>query len=341
MPQFGLVGSDGLIVAQRSDDWKRAGGVSVPSGTSTLLMTPQGVVLAVAPRGLFRLVGDPSVERKTLNAFGFELPLSPTAARFVPASDDLSLHSPFVAAVDAQSGDVAVYDRKQVTILKSDVGGRYKPWLIQERESDEAVTLALSCGKLLFAWADGRVEIFSGAEFSQWREFQPEGQNTPRFVTASPDGRYFAVVFHHHRLWVYDTQRGEPLQAGIAGQGDISAAAFSEHTLLVADRFTRVSQYELDPPRLARRYAPDRSWFEKIYFYIVKPVYTVFPKPSELDNVANYLLTGSQSIALTNDRSDLGMERLHLDIWGPIWSNLAFVAVVVALGCWYTKRKDF
>lgn len=342
LPQFRLgSGSSRLIVGQRKDDWERVGGVNVPSGTSALFMAPQGELLAIAQRGVFRLKGDPSQEERTVKAFGFELPLSPTSASFVLASPEMSFRTPFSAAMDPLSGDVVVFDRKQVTIFQRDAGDQYRPRLIQQRESDEAATLAMTGGKLLMAWADGRVEIFEGADLSQWHEYRPEGNNSPRFAEASPDGSYFAVVFHHRRLWLYDADRGQPRDAPIAGQGNISAAVFSEGKLLIADRFTRVNEYELDPPGVARRYTPTRGFLERLYFYGIKPIYTVFPKPGELGNVVNYLLSGSESVPLSDDRGDLGAARLHLDVWGPIWSNLAFVAVVVGLGCWYTQRKDF
>ena len=342
LPQFRLgSGSTRLIVGQRKNDWERVGGVNVPSGTSALFMAPQGELLAITQRGLFRLKGDPTQEERTVKAFGFELPLSPAGATFVLAGPEMSFRTPFSAAMDPLSGDVVVYDRKQVTIFQREADGRFRPRLIQQRESDEAATLAMAGGKLLMAWADGRVEIYAGADLSQWRENRPEGKNAPRFAEASPDGRYFAVVFHNRRLWLYDADRGQPSEARIAGQGNISAVAFSGGKLLVADRFTRVREYELEPPGTTRRYTPTLGFLERLYFYGIKPIYTVFPKPGELGNVVNYLLSGSESVPLSDDRGDLGAARLHLDVWGPIWSNLAFVAVVVGLGCWYTQRKDF
>ncbi|HUY33360.1 MAG TPA: ABC transporter permease [Pirellulales bacterium] len=341
-PQFGLGGGGArLAVGRRKDGWKRVGGVSVPAGTSALLLTPRDELLAVAPRGLFQLEGDPTLEKKSVKAFGFDLPLDPTNAGFVPAGPEMSFRAPFSAAIDPVSGDVAVYDRKQVTILTREANGRYRRRLVQERESDDDAALAMADGKLLLAWADGRVEIYAGADLSPWREFQPEGKNPPRFAVASPDGRYFAVVFHHRRLWLYDARSGRPCDVGIAGQGNISAAAFSGDKLLVADRFTRVIEYELEPAGVARRFTPTRGVLENLYFYGIKPLYTVFPKPGELGNMVTYLLSGSESVPLSDDRGDLGAARLHLDVWGPLWSNLAFVAVVVGLGCWYTRRKDF
>jgi hypothetical protein len=39
--------------------------------------------------------------------------------------------------------------------------------------------------------------------------------------------------------------------------------------------------------------------------------------------------------------ADLRKRQMKLDIWSPIWSNVAFLTVVLFLGCLYTARKDF
>ncbi|HEV3020933.1 MAG TPA: ABC transporter permease, partial [Pirellulales bacterium] len=340
-PQFALSGGQNVIVGERNDGWKRVGGVTAPTGTSGLFMTPQGELLAVGQRGLFRLKGDPTKETKTIKAFGFNLPVASEGAKFVPAGPETSFRTPFSAAMDPATGDVAVCDRKQISVFQYEANGSYRLRLTQERESDVSATLALARGKLVVAWGDGRVETYAGDDLSQWHLHQPEGKNPPRFAEPSRDGRYVAVVFHNRHLWLYDTQRGEPCDPGIAGQGRISAAAFDGDQLLVADRFTRVSEYALETGKLVRRYVPTSRVIELIYFYGIEPLHTVFPKPRELSNMVQYLLSGSETVPLTERRDDLGAAQMHLDIWGPIWSNLAFVAVVVGLGCWYTQRKDF
>jgi hypothetical protein len=340
-PQFGISGGQNVIVGLRKDGFKRVASIAAPSGTSALFMTPQGDLLAIGQRGLFRLKGDPTQETKSIKAFGFDLPVSSEGAEFVPIGPETSFRTPFSAAMDPTSGDVAVCDRKQISVFERRADGGYRLRLTQERESEVSATLALANGRLVVAWGDGRVETYVGSDLSQWHLYQPEGKNAPRFAEASRDGRYVAIVFHNRRLWLYDTQLGEPCDAGFARQGSLSAAAFSGDRLLVADRFTRVSEYELDPWRTERRYAPTSRMIEILYLYGIAPLHAVFPKPGELGNMVQYLLTGKESIPMTDRRDDLGAMQMHLDIWGPIWSNLAFVAIVVGLGCWYAQRKDF
>jgi hypothetical protein len=67
----------------------------------------------------------------------------------------------------------------------------------------------------------------------------------------------------------------------------------------------------------------------------------VFPKPGQLDQTAAYLITDQETIPVGGRRQDLAAKRAKLDIWNPIWSNAAFVGVVLLLASVYVHRKDF
>ena len=53
-----------------------------------------------------------------------------------------------------------------------------------------------------------------------------------------------------------------------------------------------------------------------------------------------WLMTKQQTVARYKE-ADLSTERVVLDIWEPIWSNLAFLAVMLTVTCVYVARKDF
>jgi hypothetical protein len=84
---------------------------------------------------------------------------------------------------------------------------------------------------------------------------------------------------------------------------------------------------------------------ERIYRYALHPIYTVFPKPGELNQTVMYLLTSQDSapgaIRIDEGPPNAAPQSVRLNVWGPIWSNLAFLAVVLALSCVYVARKDF
>ncbi|MEX2120149.1 MAG: ABC transporter permease [Pirellulales bacterium] len=346
--QFGLGQAPRLIVAQEADSWKRADGISAPGGTAALLMEPRGTLLAVSPAGVFRLKGNPTDTAKQVKVLGFDLPLGPAGGSFAPAGDAMRFRVPLAAAIDARSGDVAVYDGEKLSILTPDTKGKYSA--SAERQFKEPVggVLALGGSGVVLGLADGRLRIYrrsgsnSKVELELVGEHRPEGKNGARSVEAGSDGRFFAVLFHHRKLWLYDAQRKTLVEPDISRQGDFSAAVLAgPDRLLAADRVKRVSEYTVPGFDLVSRREPAGALVERIYRYGVKPIYTVFPKPGELDNVVNYLLTDEESVATGPDADDPRAARMRLDVWGPVWSSLAFMAVMVGLGALYTQRKDF
>jgi hypothetical protein len=340
-PQFGFMpGDNSLLVGEKQDGWKRHEGIAAPPGTAALLVSSKGTLLAASPRGLMKLVGEPVADEMPVKVFGFTMP-SAGGSRFAPASDDLHLGTPLSAAVDRTTDDVVLFDTQTLRVLSPGKKGRYEERAQREIEGNLSGVVALGGGHVLLARANGEIDLFDAVRLEPQGTFRPQAGNAPRFTEASPDGKTFAVLFHNRRLWLYDAANNQALKTSVAGQGDISAVAFAAgDRLLAADRFTRVSEFELPSLKISDRRRPSLSVLEKVYLFGIKPIYTVFPKPGEMDNVVNYLLTGSESASL-GVNNDLQTSRPRLDIWGPIWSNLAFIAVVVGLGCLYTYRKDF
>ena len=78
-----------------------------------------------------------------------------------------------------------------------------------------------------------------------------------------------------------------------------------------------------------------------MYGYGVNWLYTIFPKPGELDNLVLFLLTDQETQAVGGQEANLQSERAVLNIWTPLWSNLAFLVVMLTLTCLYISRRDF
>jgi hypothetical protein len=62
-----------------------------------------------------------------------------------------------------------------------------------------------------------------------------------------------------------------------------------------------------------------------------------------------YLVTGKKSVEVSGDpegrsvggSDDLNQQRITFDLSVSLWSNLAFIAVMLGLGCVYISRRDF
>ena len=117
--------------------------------------------------------------------------------------------------------------------------------------------------------------------------------------------------------------------------------AFDGSGMYVADRLTRVTRYDLATRVAGQRWQGQLPLVEKIYRYALHPLYTVFPKPGQLNQTVTYVLTSkeSKSGGIRFDNGEGGPQKL--DVWGPVWSNLAFLVVVLAIACVVVYRKDF
>lgn len=327
---FGPVST--LWVGTHTDGWVRKKGPVPPAGTSSLFIDGQGEVIAVSTRGVFRLSRkEGETSEKAVESF-------------VPAGPEpsLPLPAPVAAALNVDTGEIAVRSQGKVTLLARNADGRYTKQREADVAGDASAVLAFGGSALLVGLSDGRVLILDAATLAVQHEFRPVGETAPRFAAASPGGRWLLVLFHNHKLWLFDSRAGQPASAAFGGQGDISAAAFDgPDRLLVADRANRVTSYGLDPFQPDDRRAPGLTLLERAYHYALVPVYTVFPKPGELDNVVSYLLTDEDTVAVSPDRENLSKQRIKVDVYGPVWSSLAFLVAVLAFTCVYVVRTDF
>jgi hypothetical protein len=183
--------------------------------------------------------------------------------------------------------------------------------------------------------------LFSSKDLALVSEQPLEPHSQPRTIAISPDGQKVGLLFHNHRLWMIEANSGQAGLAGVWGQGDISAFAFQGDRLLVADRINRVSDYELATMKTQATYAPTMTTAQRVYYYVVSPIYMLFPKPGELDNTVQYLITKKETTDLGIFREDLSQARDNLHPWRPVWSSAFFVAVMLGLACLYIERHQF
>ncbi len=333
-----------LVLGRRDEEWRRREGVSVPADTSVLGHDAQGKLIAVAASGIYRQNTDLSARQRTdLTIFGMRLPaaFNPGASGFEQAFAT-RLTRPYSAAVNPANGKLAIYNREVLSLFAPNEAGRYEERLRKELAGTESAVVAYAGDTLLLGTADGELRVYRDEDLSLESMFEPVRGVAPRFIEASPSGERFAVLLHDRTLWLYAADDDELWQAPIEGQGDISGMAFaSDDQLLVADRISRVSRYTLPSYELMERVENDAEWLEVLYRYAVVPLYTVFPKPSQIDNVTAYLIAEQRTFSRDQGETDLRVRQIPLDLWGPVWSNLAFLVVILFLGCVYTSRTDF
>jgi len=346
MPRgFAMFSSSGkVLIGRREEGWRQIKGSAAPFGVNAVFVDAEGRILVAGPPGIFRFAGDPTVEHKPFKVFGIDIAPKNQGGKFEEVTPEGTerFGTPFAAARNSADGSLAIFDGGRLLLLSEQDQAVFTLSKEFELNTDDPAALAFSGETIVIALGDGRIHVLNAGGPTLEKTFKPFGNRKPRSVVASSDGRWFAVQYHHRHLWLYDAVNQQPIELDITGQGNISAASFTpQNTLMVADRVRRVSEYRLDPFDVLHRYEPESELLEKVYRYGIVPLYTVFPKPGELDNMVSYLLTDQKDIATTGDENNLESERVVLDIWKPILSNVAFLAVILTLTCVYISRKDF
>ena len=218
-------------------------------------------------------------------------------------------------------------------------------------KTEKGAVLTFAGPRIVVALGDGSIRVFAGqtaakgSALVEHASFDANSKARPRSASASPDGRTVAILYDDNRLRLYDLEQNRPIDASISGQGDISAATISStNQLLVSNGFGRVTSYELPSLQRNEVFAPPAEMLEVLYRYVVMPLYTVFPKPGEMDGIVTYLVVGDPVDLFEQSRlprDQVPAERKPIDIWRPIWSNVVFLAVMLTITCVYITRRDF
>ncbi len=340
---FGLGRQISLRTGRASDGWTLRDGPGLPSGTGVLLMTHDYEVIAITASSVHRLEGNPSAQGPAIRFLGMRLPLTGGGEFRRAISKELSLHEPLAAAADPQGPRLVIVAGNEVYLLAAQQGGKFveSASATLRGKEEEGSAVAIAGDLVLVAREDGILWLLSASDLSVQKELKLESKTQPRFVTASPDGSQFGVLFQNRTLWLVDAKTGTARRAPLASQGHISGFAFTPERLLASDYANRVVAYDGKSLRRDRVYRSAMSRAEIGYYYFVRPLHIAFPKPRYLDNTVQYVLTGKRTTDLGLFQGSLQQRRDDLNPWQPVASGLVFVGLVLLVSCIYIERQEF
>jgi len=342
-PSFKMFGRMVMLSARKAAEWKATEG-SPPRGQPiAMLQESDGHPLLVTNTGVSRVVHDVAAGAVMLKMPGFSIPLSRAEAlEDLGPSPAPYWGEPSAAAIDAQTGRVFIYSRGELAVLEKDMAGKYSI-AIEEKILDsekESAVISAGGGHCFLALKDGRILNFGGDNLKAGAEHKLPGESPPRTATMTPDGKRLLLLAHDGVLHELDLARGRFIRPRVRGQGDISALTMTpEGKLYTASRATRVTEYEIATMKELRTFAPSLNLQERVYYYGIQPAHALLPKPGEFYKTVQYLLVRQQTSG--GDENNLATAQAKLDPWSPIYSGLAFQAVMLFLGCLYIQRQEF
>ena len=324
------------FVANETRRFQRKG--TLPSGAVALLPTGNEI-LCINRRGRFYRF-DPNMK--------FDKKSNGRESWFVAAGPEerVSVSDAEHVAIKANSGQIAVYDRGTVTtyaVNESDPQRTYEKDL--SRKIDTGTRDSMTCylawqgDSILLALGNGQVIVLDAANLETKHKYLPETRVAIDSISASPDGRWFSLLYKDETLRLFDADNPGIVKPSIRGQGSISAIHFDSSSMFVADRTDRVTQYALDDFSEEETWSPEGTWFTKAWRYGIKPLYAAFPKPGEFYKVVGHLSNSNDS--RHNADVDLTLQPIRPNPWSPLISGLAFMAVVLGISCLVFSRTDY
>ena len=252
-----------------------------------------------------------------------------------------------LVAVNRSNSEIAIYNRKILRIYKLVGEGDSEKYAFDRSIEIETGTrpnmschIAYQGDHILLVLGNGQVILIDGETLKEKKGYLPNSRFAADSVTASADGRWFAVCYRNETVWLLDTQDDSRMYlSNVRGQGSISAVAFTDNKMLVADRTDRVTAYDLDSFSSTDVYSPAGSALDNAWRYGIKPLYFAFPKPGEFYKVVSYL--SSSSDTSTNLDVDLAFQEPTPNPWSPLTSGLVFMGVMLFISCIVFMRTDY
>ena len=249
-----------------------------------------------------------------------------------------------VCAIHQMTNEIAVYGNHVVSVFRpSEDGYLFDRSIEVETGAPDSMSAILSFAgdTLLVSLGNGQIITLDAKTLKEEFGYRPDIHNAAEEVVASADGRWFFVLYRNGTVWSLDSKSPKEMAfAKFAGQGSISSIYFTgSEEVLVADRGNQVTRYNLKNFQPIETMRPQDGTIEHLYYWGIKPLYSVWPKPGEFYKVVAWLADGDDQASA--DEIDLRLKPRYRNPWAPLTSGLAFMAVMIGLSCVYFWRKDY
>lgn len=345
--RFGQAGAATLIRGE-ADEYAREALAGTPEAVFGIYSDASGALILPGLRNIHLYEGvsndQPDARQWLRGMLGNVVPAGSRGFKTLTSGRREVLRPDAAVAFCPTDASIVSWDQGRVTRLQRLSDGTYQQAGMREVAKDLAAVIAAAPSRILVAQSDAVIRILD-ENLNEVEQLPLPATEKPRRCELAQDGSRGAVLTHSGKIFLWNPGSLQPLTTG--GSTRYSSVSFSaEGKLVVAERRTvRV----LDPvsgQSETRQYTGLQSWPYALYDYVVRPLYRVFPKPSELDYAVRYLVTGETSVRIDDgqgppNQDNLEDKRIVFDPWSSLWSNLAFICVMLGCGCLYLIRSDF
>ncbi len=329
------------------------GGTSEP--VFGVFLANNGDIILPGTKSVSKFVGLTDKEKQSrafLNRFlGGIVPTSSSKAfESLTPTTMQTIRADAAVAFNRSDDSLAIRDKGKLMTLVRSADGKYDIGTTRDFDDKQSAVIASGGKFVLMATADGKLTVVDRSTLETVAEKALSKGEKPKVAEFAADGSWGVVMTHGGSVVLFGGETKSFLPWVPQEDGSVSAVGFtSDSQLVVADGRRSLSFYALSSTHPVKTIVGKTGFFYLIHDYLISPLYTILPKPSELDNAVSYLVTGEKSVAIGgNDQEsdetaseNLQQTRITFDLWSSFWSNLGFVAVMLLAGCVYLSRKDF
>ena len=334
--------------------WATENGPDIPQQISNMLKVGDSVI-AVCRTGLYRLDLDQAKKSEASNRiadaakslqgmFGIKSEVSDKNGPFKMVSPSEFLITDNVTVAATRSGDgVVAYNSGKVTLLAfEDNKFRVLTETKLEGEGSEPAIVAANEQFCLVARMDLPIEILDREMKSVASITLGKDQTIKQWYWVPGKENSLTIVTQQGKLLNLDCETQAIASVASPISGKITCLNWKdEKQAYMGVAPNRVVLVKMDDKSVVKDYSPKLRRFENVYNWVINPVFKVNPKPAAMDDAMAYLLTGKTTFDENLVTTKLDSSKRELSIWQPIFSNFAFVVVMLAICCIYVARKEY
>ena len=350
--RFGGFGAPQLVAGYGNEDWERVVLGRLPEVVTTILIGNDGRVILPSSGRIYRYVGQTDQEKRRAdflgNITGGLLSGAGKAFQEVQPKNMPDLGDNFAAAINPTSNELLLFGRGQLHRLEPDEDGKYSLSQSRDFDTESPAVLDVAGPHAVLALASGNILVLDAKSLETVHEQTLADGVLPRICTAAGDGSSLAVLTHAENVLLFDGKSGQPLAWQPPENGTCSAIAFSpEGQLLVSDGRLAVRKYDVTAGQRMEEWSEPTTWVYQFYDYAIRPLWTILPKPSQLDKFVTYIMSGEKSVVADGvppwmaNRNNLQQDRDSFDPIPVIRDNVIFLIVMLCLGCLHVARRDY